>query len=376
MSLFSSRERETIYSTEESAFDWLLFLSILLIVALGILNIYSATSREAGLGSDLVMRQIFFALGGFSLIGLLMLFDYRFVERVSYILYGMNIFFLMLVPFFGVFRSGAKRWLDFGFVSFQPSETMKFLLILALAKYFQNREHDEALGFRALFIPALLITVPTLLIMSQPDLGTGGHLAIVGAIMLLFVGINKRVFLTLCMVAVVSLPIAWEYGLKPYQKDRVMTFLNPKRDPQGKGFNALQSMIAVGSGQFAGKGFQKGTQTQLDFTPEKHTDFIFTVLAEEWGFLGAIFLFILYLGLFQRCLRISSMAKDKFGALLGVGVIGMFVSQIFINVAMACGMFPIVGLPLPLVSYGGTSMITTCIALGLLLNVGYKRNIF
>jgi len=174
----------------------------------------------------------------------------------------------------------------------------------------------------------------------------------------------------------VSFPIFWQYGLKAYQKDRIVTFINPMRDPRGEGYNAIQSLIAVGSGELTGKGYQKGTQTQLEFTPEGHTDFIFTVLAEEWGLIGAIVLFLLYVLMFYRMVGISSMASDTFGALLGVGITALLASQIFINIAMVCGMFPIVGIPLPLLSYGGTSLLTSMLGLALLMNVGFRRSIF
>jgi rod shape determining protein RodA len=381
MPILGSQNAEDFSTTDESRFDWKLVLAILAIVTIGIVNVYSATanipSADGSIHSyDMALRQ-FMNLGiGLAVISVVMIFDYRLIERLAYVIYGLNLAALLSVEFVGVMRYGARRWLNLGFMSYQPSETMKFATILALAKYFHARSTTQPLDFRDLIKPGLILGVPALLTIVQPDLGTGGHLAITGTAILLFVGIRTRVIVTALLAAVVSFPVAWQYGLKPYQQARIKTFLDPMADPKGEGYNALQSMIAVGSGQIAGKGFRQGTQTQLHYTPEGHTDFIFTVLAEEWGFFGALVLFGMYLFLLYRCVRTASLARDKFGSLVCVGIIGMLSSQIFINIAMVCGMFPIVGIPLPLVSYGGTSVITVCFALGILLNVGYRRTIF
>jgi rod shape determining protein RodA len=373
--ILTSSEAQDFQSGESSRFDWRLIGAMVGIMIVGLVNIYSAGAVGAN-GAPLVYRQLLHFLGGSAVIGIVMIFDYRLFERLAYVLYGINLVALMLVEVFGSIRYGARRWLDLGFMSYQPSETMKLATLLALARYFQSVANQSKLDFKDLVVPGLIMGVPALLTIIQPDLGTGGHLAIAGFVILLFMGIRTRVLVTALIVAVVSFPIAWQYGLKPYQRDRIHTFLDPAADPKNKGYNALQSMIAVGSGQVVGKGFTRGTQTQLQFTPEGHTDFIFTVLAEEWGLVGCLILFGLYIYLFHRCITIASLARDKFGAILCVGIIGMLASQMFINVAMVTGMFPIVGIPLPLTSYGGTSVITVCLALGLLLNVGYRRTIF
>ena len=378
MGLLGSQKAEDFATSDEGRFDWRLILTMIAIMAIGIVNVYSATSNGVSGDSAVTMmtKQLVFFGAGLGLIGVLMLFDYRFIERLAYVIYGANILALLAVEFKGMVRYGARRWIDLGFMSYQPSETMKFATVLALAKYFHDKSQIRRLDFKDLIVPGLILGVPALMTIIQPDLGTGGHLAITGATILLFVGIRTRVLVTAALIGIVSFPIAWEYGLKPYQKDRIKTFLDPMEDPKGQGYNALQSMIAVGSGQIGGKGFQKGTQTQLDFTPEGHTDFIFTVLAEERGFIGCSVLFALYLYLFHRCITIASLARDKFGSLACVGIIGMLASQAVINIAMVSGMFPIVGIPLPLMSYGGTSVMTVCLALGILLNVGYRRTIF
>ena len=356
-----------------SRFDWQMLLVILLLCGLGLLNIHSATHHSE---VDYISRQVIALVVAFAAGAGIVFLDYRIFERIAYLLYGLNLFALALVPFLGVIRNGAKRWINLGAFNWLPSETMKMMTILALAKYFQKRNQTEKMGLKELLIPALIVGVPALMTITQPDLGTGGHILIIGASVLLFVGIQPRILIGACIIGVVSFPVFWQYGLKPYQKERIVTVLNPMRDPRGEGYNAIQSLIAVGSGEMTGKGYQRGTQTQLEFTPEGHTDFIFTVLAEEWGFLGAALLFFLYIFLFYRMISIASLASDTFGALLGVGIAALFASQIFINIAMVCGMFPIVGIPLPLLSYGGTSLLTSLVGLALLVNVGYRRSLF
>ncbi len=365
---------EDIEEGQRSRFDWPLLLVVFILIGMGLVNIYSATHGHGG--GDFLSKQ----LGAFALALVIsagvMILDYRIFDRLAFLFYGFNLLALALVPFLGVIRYGAKRWINLGFFNWQPSETMKIMTVLALAKYFQKRNQVKKMGIKELIIPGLIAGVPALMTIAQPDLGTGGHIIIVGAAMLLFVGIRPKILIGTCIIGIVSFPIFWQYGLKEYQKDRIVTFINPMRDPRGEGYNAIQSLIAVGSGELVGKGYQKGTQTQLEFTPEGHTDFIFTVLAEEWGLIGAILLFVLYSFLFYRMVGIASMASDTFGALLGVGISALLASQIFINVAMVCGMFPIVGIPLPLLSYGGTSLLTSMFALALLMNVGYRRSIF
>jgi rod shape determining protein RodA len=372
MALSSPRDAAT-FEEDASSFDWPLFLGMLFVFLIGIVNIYSVTQGQAG---GFWVRQLIFVGAGAGIIGLVTFFDYRIIQNIAYILYGLNFLALISVGFIGVLRNGSRRWIDLGVMHYQPSETMKFLVILALAKFFHDRQSIDKLGWKQLLVPALIVGAPALLTISQPDLGTGGHILLIGAAMILFMGIKRNVIVTLILLGMISLPIGWQYGLKPYQKQRVMTFLDPTKDPRGSGYNALQSMIAVGSGEIVGKGFQQGSQTQLEFTPESHTDFIFTVLAEEWGFLGAMALFAAYLFIFGRCIRIASLAREKFGSLVCVGVVGMIITQIFINVAMVTGIFPIVGIPLPLVSYGGTSVLTTSLGLGLILSIGYRRTIF
>lgn len=375
MGILSQQDVEEISEGESGRFDWPLLVTAAVILLIGVAMIFSAVSNE-GARSSLALRQFAFAGVGLLVGCTVLIFDYRLYERLAYFVYGINLFMLILVEFIGQLRYGARRWIDLGFISYQPSETMKFATILALARYFQNRASTEKMDFKDLLIPGLMLGIPALFTIAQPDLGTGGHLAMIGVAILLFMGIRSRVFITGILIAIISFPLVWQYGLKEYQRDRVRTFIDPMSDPKGEGYNALQSMIAVGSGQVFGKGFRQGTQTQLHFTPEGHTDFIFTVLAEEWGFVGCLVLLGLYLFLLSRCVAVAASARDKFGAILCVGIIAMLASQIMINMAMVMGMFPVVGIPLPLLSYGGTSIVTVSAALGLLLNVGYRRSIF
>lgn len=373
MSLGSNKIQD-FATTEESRIDWGLVCAALAIACIGLLNIYSVTAATSETG--FIIRQSLFILCGCGLVTILLAFDYRLFERMAYLLYGVNLLCLMAVPLIGVTRYGARRWIDLGIIAYQPSETMKILSVLAVAKYFHSKGNNQKLDFKHLIVPGLILLVPGGLTILQPDLGTGGHLLITGAIILLFIGIRTRVLLTLALLGAICLPVAYKYGLKEYQRNRIQTFIDPTKDPRGTGYNTIQAMIAVGSGEALGKGFRKGTQTQLEFTPEGHTDFIFTVLAEEWGFFGAITLFILYCALFYRCTQVAMKTHDTFAAIVCVGIIAMLSTQVCINIAMVCGLFPIVGIPLPLVSYGGTSVLTVSIALGLVMNIAYRRTIF
>lgn len=378
---------ESVEDVESSRFDWWLLGALVFLLCLGLININSATAVE---GSAAFFRQLTWIGVSFAMMGSLLFFDYRLIERVGYVIYGLNLLLLLAVPVIGVTRYGAKRWLNLGFMTFQPSETMKIATIIALAKYFHSVGAQKTrMGLKELLIPGLILGVPALLTIAQPDLGTGGHILITGSIILLFVGIKRRILVTAAVAATLLLgfvgliatgvlpPSAAKYvGLKEYQLTRIMTFASPEGDAQGKNYNITQSLLAIGSGGWFGKGYRQGSQTQYDFTPEEHTDFIFTVLAEEWGLLGGIALLIGYLVLFQRMIHVSSLARDRFGALLGVGILGMLASQVAINLAMVMGLFPVVGIPLPYLSYGGTSLMNTIFAASLVLNVSFKRTMF
>ncbi|NCN27157.1 rod shape-determining protein RodA [bacterium] len=358
--------------------DWVLLWAMLAVIVMGLVNLYSAATDPLSATTGYFLKQVIYYGIGFVLMGAILFFDYRFYERIAYVLYGLNFLALLLVrlPGIGIYRNGARQWINLGPVMFQPSETMKLALIMALAAYFHNKVRSMRMGVRELLVPSLIVVAPVLLIVMQPDMGTGMHLFITGSSILFFVGIQRRILLTVTLLGIISAPIVWQYGLKEYQRDRIRTFLDPTRDPRGHGYNALQSKIAVGSGEIFGKGFTKGTQTQLDFTPEGHTDFIFSVLAEEWGFVGCLLLLAAYLLLLSRIVSIALMAQDRFAMLIAIGVLTMISSQVVINIFMVIGLFPIVGIPLPLASYGGSSALNVCASLGLVLNIGYRRGIF
>jgi rod shape determining protein RodA len=300
------------------------------------------------------------------------LFDYRTFIRYAYPFYLFCLLLLVMVTLFGRTSSGSQRWLQAGFISFQPSELTKIALILALTRFFTENENQQGYGLRDLLPPFLFLVVPLLLIFKQPDLGTSALLVLIFLSILTFMGLRGQTWLTLAGGCTVAAPIFWHF-LKDYQKTRLLTFLNPDLDPLKTGYHITQSKIAVGSGTILGKGFLKGTQSQLHFLPEQHTDFVFSVWAEEWGFLGSFLLLFLFLLLISRGLKIANTSKDRAGALLAIGITGMLFWQTFINVGMVVGIVPVVGVPLPLFSYGGTSVIATLMGIGILMNISMRR---
>jgi rod shape determining protein RodA len=344
---------------------------------IGLINLYSATH---GLFSkdrmDLFWMQLVWLSGGWGLYLFITLIDYKFFARISYILYGLNLAALVAVMFIGKTSLGATRWLDLGFFRYQPSETMKLVLVMVFARIFSGRDVRKQMGIMDLLWPGLLFLIPFILTVKQPDLGTALLLTAITCSMFIFVGVNRGILIFAAIVAVVAAPIIWNFGLKEYQKNRVLTFLSPGRDPRGTGYNSIQSKIAVGSGKVLGKGFRKGTQSQLEFLPERHTDFIFSVLSEEHGFIGSVTTLGLFLILYLMSIRVATQARDKAGALFVVGVLSYMFWHMFINMGMVIGLMPIVGVPLPLLSYGGSSMLSTMTGLGLISSVAYRRYLF
>jgi rod shape determining protein RodA len=359
-------------------FDWLLLALTLAIIGGGLATIFSATMTREHTGfthNPLVIRQAFYAGVGFVGMLAITLIDYRRLERYAYVVYAGTLVLLLAVPLVGSVGGGARRWIDLGVFSIQPSEMIKVSLVVALARYF-HRAH--ATGDLRLVdaIPAfLLLVVPAALILAQPDLGTVGIIAIVCFSVLFCAGLRMRVFVMLATIAGAAVPLFWGH-LKTYQQQRVLTFLSPEMDPLGAGYHVIQSKIAIGSGMFWGKGFLHGTQNKLNFIPEQHTDFIFSVFAEEWGYIGAIVLLGLYAALVIRGLTVAFRAKDRFGALLVFGVVSIVFWQVVINVGMTSGILPVVGITLPFFSYGGSSLTTMMIAVGLIINVNMRRFLF
>ncbi len=366
---------------EERTFFRRLDLSFIILILglnlIGLINLYSATHGVHDEGtSRLFINQFFWLLVGWSLFFIITLIDYQIIHRLALIFYGLNIVALVAVIAVGKTALGAQRWINLGFFHYQPSETMKLVLIMVLAKYFANISIRDGLGFKHVLLPLIITFIPFGLTVRQPDLGTALLLGAIMTSMTVFVKVKRSLLIVCLVLGTIAAPIIWNFGLKPFQKDRILTFLYPGRDPRGAGYNSIQSKIAVGSGKILGKGFRKGTQSQLEFLPERHTDFIFSVLSEEHGFIGSLLTLGLYLVLLLMIIRIASQARDKLGALLVVGVGSYIFWHMFINIGMVIGLLPIVGVPLPLLSYGGTNTISIMTALGLVSSVAYRKYLF
>lgn len=357
-------------------FDWILLLILLMIAAISLLNLYSATYplRESG-GQQIFTKQTYWFLIGFAVLLLMTVFDYHLLERLAYPLYIMAVFFLVVVLAIGDARSGSQRWLSLGGMSFQPSELAKIAVVIVLAKFFNEHGEINDYRFRDLWLPFLLVMLPGGLILVEPDLGTALILIIVSFSIFLFMGIQRNTLIILLLAGLCVAPLGW-FSLKEYQQKRIMIFLKPDKDPLGAGYHLNQSKIAIGSGQLWGKGYLKGTQTRLNFLPEQHTDFAFSVLAEDWGFAGSLVLLLLYLLLTLWGINIAKISKDRFGAIIALGIIAFVFWQLIINVSMTTGLMPVVGIPLVMMSYGGSSTIATMAGMGLLMNISMRRFMF
>ena len=354
---------------------------ILSIAAIGLAAVYSATYTSRG-PSSLFYKQLVWVSIGLVVMFLAVLPDYHTMGRYAYVLALISLGLLVLVMFMGKTGMGAQRWLAIGPFAFQPSELAKLSLTLALARYFAEDPKQGGYDLRDLAVPGVMVLFPLALVLKQPDLGTALMLLLTSSLMIVIAGIRLRsvvIVLVTGMVIVSSVffvpPVRHKIwgSLKPYQQNRIRAFVDPGSDPLGSGYHANQSKIAVGSGQITGKGYRKGTQSQMAFLPERHTDFIFAVIAEETGLVGASVLVLLYLSLLLIGVDTAKNAKDRLGVLMASGIVSMISLYVFINVGMAVGIVPVVGVPLPLVSYGGTSIITTFLALGLLLNIQIRR---
>jgi rod shape determining protein RodA len=322
------------------------------------------------------MKQLYWMAIGWVAFGLMTVVDYRVLARYAYIGYGGVLLLLVLVLAVGRASQGAQRWLSIGGLSIQPSEIAKLAVLFVLAHYFSQRRITGGYRIAQLAVPLLLMLVPLALVMKQPDLGTALTLLFLFMTLVAVVGIRSRPLVIGTLLCVMLFPFLWQgvWGsLKDYQRDRLVTFLNPAADPLGKSYHLLQSKIAIGSGGWFGKGYQEGTQSQLKFLPEAHTDFVFSVFAEEWGFAGVFIVMGLFLALLLLGMETAIRARDALGCLLAVGVVAMIGFNAMINVAMTSGLLPVVGIPLPLMSYGGTAMVTTMAGLGLIMNVRMRR---
>ncbi len=359
-------------------FDWFLLIIALLITFIGVLTVYSANYEGAGssaLSMLHVKKQLIWLLVAVVGMFIFMIFDYSILEEYTLYIYIVNIILLVAVLLIGKKVLGAQRWLSFGGFNFQPSELFKFTTIILVAKFFSEENRLKKYKLCELAKLIVMILIPVLLIIKQPDLGTGLLVLSVFVGMIVFVGIHSSSIVKIAASGLLITPLAWNF-LKGYQKNRILTFIFPERDPLGAGYHIIQSKIAVGSGRLFGKGYLHGTQNKLHFLPEEHTDFIFSVFAEEWGFTGSIVLIVLYFLFFMAMINISRKAKDNFGALIVIGTMFIFLWQFFINIGMVIGLLPVVGIPLPLMSYGGTSLVVSYALIGLVLNVGMRRYIF
>ena len=347
--------------------DWAMLAAMLSLCAIGLVQIYRAT----GGATSIYYTQIYgIALGLIALLVCLSI-DYRSLADKSHIIYGGIILLLLYVLFFGVVRGGSRRWIDLGPLNLQPSEFAKAMLALVLAKFFGERR--GAPQRTDLLIAGAIAAVPFLMIARQPDLGTAVTLVPVLFAVAYLAGMPMRIFGILALAGILIAPIAWKFALQDYQKERISTFLDPSQDAKGAGYQQIQARITTGSGGLSGKGFMQGTQGQLRFLPVAHNDFIFSVLAEEHGFVGVIVALGLYLFVILRSLESARLAKDRLGAYLVLGVLASFTFQVIYNIAMSAGLAPVKGLTLPLMSYGGSSMIATLAGFGLILNVRMRR---
>ena len=347
-----------------------------LLIILAVVNFYSITHSPQSDLSPIFWKHLFRILIGIALFAGLSFINYKIFSRFSYIFYILNLSALVLVLFFGKTFNGAKRWFDFGLFSYQPAETMQLALILVLSHLFSRKAVHHVYGFVHILPVFVLTVLPMALISWQPDLGTALLLGIQSLTLVFFLKLSRRVWVSFFACLLVAVPAMWFFALKDYQKSRVLTFISVNEDPQGAGYNTIQSKIAVGSGMVFGRGFQKGSQTRLEFLPERHTDFVFSVLSEEHGFIGSLTTLILFFILILKILKIAGRSRDKTGAYLSLGCLSVIFWHIFINIGMAVGLLPIVGVPLPLLSYGGSNIVTTFLALGLVSSVFSHRYMY
>lgn len=353
-------------------------VAIILLVCLlvfGLVALYSASyQKQAQLGKSFILTQGLWILFGMVIIYLITITNYHSFLSIAYFIYGLHIFLLILVLVSGRSALGAQRWISIGGIGFQPSEFTKIFTVLALARIIGDNP-GRLKSKRGLIGPFLIVMLPMFLIFKQPDLGTAIILFPVFLAMLWVGGIRLRYFLTIIFSGIVFLPVFWHF-LKDYQKDRLLVFINPNLDPLGAGYTINQSKIAIGSGMFLGKGWLGGTQNQLNFLPERHTDFIFSVVGEEWGFLGAAVMLFLFLLLIIRGLKIADMTKEISGKLIATGLTTMLALHVIINIGMTLGLMPVVGMPLPFISYGRSALTSNLILIGLLLSVRRHRTVF
>jgi len=351
--------------------SWSFVALITLVCCIGFFTLYSAANGSMEPWAD---RQMMRFLMGFAVMLTVSMVDIRSWMRWSYGLYALALVLLIAVEAHGTVGMGAQRWIDLGFIQIQPSEIMKIAMVLALARYFHGASYQDV-GRPLFLLPALvMVFLPVALVLKQPDLGTAMMLTLASGAIFFLAGVRLWKFGLLIAATAGVVPIAWRF-MREYQRQRIVTFLNPENDPLGSGYHILQSKIALGSGGLFGKGFMLGTQSHLNFLPEKQTDFIFTMLAEEWGMMGGVVLLGLYTLILVYGYALSMRSRNQFGRLVGLGITSTFFLYVFINIAMVMGLVPVVGVPLPLISYGGTAMLTLLFGFGLVMSVYIHRDV-
>ena len=343
------------------------YFLILIVILIGVISVFAIYSTERGEFSFYTKNHLLRFLVFFGMFLVLSFVRITFWYKNAYFFYAVCVILLFITLFFGLMASGSRRWLDLYFLNLQPSEIMKIAIIVCFARYYHRIQTAEIQNYKFILVPLILLLIPCYLVVQQPDLGTSVLIAGTGIIIIWLAGLNIKYFVYSGLLLIVSLPFAVSI-LKPYQKSRILTFFNPDRDPLGAGYQIIQSKIAIGSGGFFGKGFLKGTQSYLEFLPEKHTDFIFTLFSEEFGFLGSIILLLLYILLIYRIIIIGFYSKSFFSKLFCFGFASGIFLYIFVNISMVLGLLPIVGAPLPIMSYGGSSMLSIMLGLSIVMS--------
>lgn len=355
-------------------FDWVLVGIVVVLVAMGIVNLVSAAASGVEGGANIVGRQLsVLGLAAFVVV-VVVAIDYRHFDRYAFGIYGATVALLLLTLAIAEETRGARAWLFSG--RLQPSEFSKIGMVIGLAHYFGRNPPSQIRRLRDLFIPGLIVAVPVGLIVLQKDLGVAVLTLLVGLTLLPLVNVPTRAWAGIGVLGLGAAAALWQFGLKLYQKERILGFIDPSRDPLASGYQQMQSKIAVGSGGLLGSGWQEGTQTQLRFLPTQHTDFAFSVLAEEWGFVGSTLVLSVYALMLVWGLLIARNSKDTFGAMLAIGLVGTLMWPAVINVAMVLGLAPVIGVPLPLFSYGGSALLASALSIGLLLNISMRRYVF
>jgi rod shape determining protein RodA len=362
-----------LFGDARDHFDWTLFLVAAILAVVGVINLYSATSVSRASISEIYIQQVYWLVSGGILAMLVTSVDYRHYERFGYALYTFGVILLILVFVLGKDIRGSSRWIYIGSFSLQPSEFMKLFLVIAVAKYLHDDPKAEGRTLRDLAVPALLAGVPMTLVLLQPDLGTALILLLIFVTICALTRVAWRSLASLGVAVAIGSPLLWSYVLKDYQKSRITAFLNPDANILGSGWHAHHARVAIGNGGLFGQGFMRGSQNQFHFLPDQYSDFPFAVFAEDWGFVGCLFLVAVYAFLVMWSIRVAATAKDRFGAVIAIGVGSLIFWHAFFNLGMVTGILPVVGVTLPLFSYGGSSVMTVLMGIGLLMNVSMRR---